>query len=415
MTIGIICEYNPPHKGHAYQIAELKKRYPDCTVVCVMSGNFVQRGTPAITDKYTRAAAALGIGADAVLELPFPYSSAPAELFARAGVSILARLGIDALCFGTEGDVLAQLKNAAGQLDSPAFEKALAAHIADPENRDVGYPVLRDRLYASLFGEEEAALLRTPNNTLAAEYLRAIAETKSAILPIAIPRTGDAHDTEHTAPPAADTVVSASAVRARIRDGAFDDAMTLLPPAAAQCLTEAREAGRLCTDPACIPGAMLLHTYRRTPPEVLARYAGLEGGLAGRLCSAARHAHDAAELFSLAATKKYTHAAIRRAALYGCFGITQDMLRAAPSYTVLLAYSDRASALLRRAKKEGTIPVLSRPAAYKKLPGDAQEAFLRSLSADAVYGMLLPVPYAEAELLALTPTIRTEERGTCKT
>ena len=77
MNIGIICEYNPPHKGHAYQIAHLKERYPDSTVICVMSGNFVQRGTPAIADKYTRAAAALAIGADAVFELPFPYSCAP--------------------------------------------------------------------------------------------------------------------------------------------------------------------------------------------------------------------------------------------------------------------------------------------------------------------------------------------------
>ena len=405
MTVGIICEYNPPHKGHAYQIAALKQQYPGCTVVCVMSGNFVQRGTPAIADKYTRAAAALGIGADAVVELPFPYSSAPAELFARGGVEILSRIGVDALCFGTEGNVLDRLVTAAAQLDSPAFEQAMAAQMSDADSRALGYPVLRDRLYASLFGEEEAALLRTPNNTLAAEYLRALARQPRNIRPIAIPRTGAAHDAGLPAAPTDGAVVSASAVREKIRDGAFAEAMTLLPPATVHALTEAQAAGHLCTDPDSIPGAMLLHTFRRTPPEQLSQYAGLEGGLAGRLCSAACRAHTAAELFSLAATKKYTHAAIRRAALYGFFGITQDMLRKPPAFTALLACNERASALLRRVQKEGTLPILSRPAAYKQASGPVQQAFLQSLAADALYGMLLPSPLSEAELLARTPTV----------
>lgn len=405
MNIGIICEYNPPHKGHAYQIAQLKKQYPDCTVVCVMSGNFVQRGTPAITDKYTRAAAALSIGADAVLELPFPYSSAPAELFARGGVEILSAVGIDALCFGTEGDVLTALRIAAAQLDSPSFTEAMDAYAQDPSNRGVGYPILRDRLYTRLFGEADAALLRTPNNTLAVEYLRALARQNRRIEPIAIARTGDAHDAKHDGLSPKDAIVSASAVRACIRDGAFDRAMALLPPTTAGMLTAARDKGHLCTDPDSIPGAILLYTLRRTPPEVLSQYAGLEGGLAGRLCAAACHARTVSELYTTAATKKYTHAAIRRAALYGCFGITADMLRKPPSYTVLLAANDRASALLRRAKKDHCIPVLSRPAAYKREAPAVQEDFMRAFAADAVYGMLLPCPMSEAELLSQTPTI----------
>ena len=405
MNIGIICEYNPPHKGHAYQIAQLKHRYPDCTVVCVMSGNFVQRGTPVIADKYVRAAAALAIGADAVFELPFPYSCAPAELFARGGVEILSALGIDALCFGTEGDVLPQLKRAAEQLDSAAFQSVVAESAADTAQRDVGFPVLRDRLYTAMFGEADAALLRTPNNMLGVEYLRALSRISRPIEPIAIPRTGDAHDTVYPDLPSSDTVVSASAVRALIGGGDFDAAMALLPPTTAQYLTEARAAGHLCTAPETVLGAMLLHTFACTPPEVLAQYAGLEGGLAGRLCTAACRAHTSAEWFSLAATKKYTNAAIRRAALYGYFGITTDMLRTAPAYTTLLACSDRASAFLRRAKKESTLPVFSRPAAYKKASAEVQRAFRRALSADLVYGLSLPTPRSMAELLAETPTV----------
>ncbi len=405
MNIGIICEYNPPHKGHAYQIEQLKKRYPDSTVVCVMSGNFVQRGTPAIADKYTRASAALAIGADAVFELPFPYSCAPAELFARGGVEILSSLGIDALCFGTEGDVLPYMQTAAEQLDSPAFQSAMAETADDPNQRDVGFPVLRDRVYARVFGEEDAALLRTPNNTLGVEYLRALNRVSRPIQPIAIARTGDDHDAAYQTLPPQDAVVSASAVRALIYDGAFDAAMVLLPSTTAQALTAARETGRLCTEPDRVLGAMLLHTFACTSPEVLSQYAGLEGGLAGRLCSAASRAHTLEEFFMLAATKKYTNAAIRRAALYGYFGIMADMLRAAPVYTTLLACGDRASAFLRRAKKESTLPILSRPAAYKKESAVVQEAFLRALSADIVYGLLLPAPRSKADVLADTPTV----------
>ena len=405
MNIGIICEYNPPHKGHAYQIAQLKQRYPDCTVVCVMSGNFVQRGTPAITDKYIRAAAALAIGADAVLELPFPYSCAPAELFARGGVEILSAVGIDALCFGTEGEVLDHLQRAAEQLDSPAFTAAMAEQTAAPANRELGYPVLRDRLYTALFGEKEAALLRTPNNTLGAEYLRALSRVSRPIHPIAIPRMGDAHDAKYGTPPPADAIVSASTVRALIDSGAFEEAMALLPPTTAQYLRTARDAGHLCTAQDSIPGAMLLHTFACTPPEILSQYAGLEGGLAGRLCAAASRAHTTDELYALAATKKYTNAAIRRAALYGCFGITAEMLRTAPLYTTLLACTDRASSLLRRAKKESSLPILSRPAAYKKESAAVQNAFLRALAADTAYGLLLPKPRSMADLLADTPTV----------
>lgn len=405
MTIGIICEYNPPHKGHAYQIAALKNRYPDSTVICVMSGNYVQRGTPAIADKYLRASAALAIGADAVLELPFPYSCAPAELFARGGVAILAAVGIDALCFGTEGDVLPYLRRAAEQLDSPAFQTGLAELTADTAYRDVGFPVLRDRLYAAMFGEEEAGLLRTPNNTLGVEYLRALSRVGRPIEPIAIARTGDDHDTAHAVLPSPDAIVSASAVRALIGDGAFDAAMALLPPTTAQHLTAARDAGHLCTASDAALGTMILHTFACTPPEILSQYAGLEGGLAGRLCAAACRAHTAEELISLAATKKYTNAAIRRAALYGTFGITTEMLRAAPAYTTLLACGDRASAVLRRAQKEGALPILSRPAAYKKESAAVRETFLRALSADVVYGLCLPSPRSMADLLAAKPQV----------
>ncbi|MBR3866992.1 MAG: nucleotidyltransferase family protein, partial [Butyricicoccus sp.] len=384
MTVGIICEYNPPHRGHAYQLAQLRRQYPDCRVICVMSGNFVQRGTPAVCDKYLRARAALALGADAVVELPFPYSCAPAELFARAGVHILAALGIDALCFGTEGEVLPQLETIAAHLDSAEFTSAMEAALSgrDDSARTVGYPVLRERVFASLYGDREAALLRTPNNTLAVEYLRALSALPRKVTPIAIPRTGDGHDAPDRSTPHEHRIVSASAVRARMADGDFDGAMALLPTPTAGMLWDAHTRGQLCTDPDTVPGALLLHHYRTVSPEVLSQYAGLSDGLAGRLCRAAEQAHTAAEMLALASSKSHTHAAIRRAALYGFFGVTTEQLQTPPSYTLLLAANTEASPLLRRAKKAAPNAIVAACGCYAQ----THQREVESLALDVVGG-----------------------------
>ena len=121
---GIICEYNPIHSGHIRQIEYAKSQGAD-VIVCVMSGNFTQRGEFAIADKYTRAKAAIKAGADVVFELPFPFSSMSAEFFARAGVYILSKLGVDTICFGHECDSIETLKKTADILANPDFIEKL--------------------------------------------------------------------------------------------------------------------------------------------------------------------------------------------------------------------------------------------------------------------------------------------------
>ncbi len=111
-AVGIICEYNPMHRGHEEMIKKLRER-EECTVVCLMSGNFVQRGEPAILDKYDRAAAAVRSGADLVLELPFPWSAGSARYFAEAGVFILNAVGVKSIAFGSESADAALLSGAA--------------------------------------------------------------------------------------------------------------------------------------------------------------------------------------------------------------------------------------------------------------------------------------------------------------
>lgn len=403
MTIGIICEYNPPHKGHAYQLRTVRSLYPDCRIVCVMSGNFVQRGTPAIADKYARAEAAVRLGADAVFELPFPYSTAAAEFFARAGVFLLHALGADAICFGTEGPCREALLSAAQRLCSTEFEEAFRLSAEDRANAGIGYPALRQRVYTELYGPEDDALLRTPNNTLGLEYLRAARVLAPEMDTICIPRTGDAHDADAPAP-APNAILSASAIRARIeKDSTPTPVLPYLPDAAADILCAEAAAGHLCLSPEQMPGYALLHFLRTTEPAALARYAGLGGGLSGRLCAAARQAATQKELFSLAATKKYTHAAIRRAALHGFFGITEEELRTLPRYTVLLAANTDAAAYLRTLHKHCPIPILSRPASYRRCTEEVRSAFVCALAADALWASALPSPISQADLARSVP------------
>ena len=146
----VICEYNPFHFGHAYQISEMKKRG---AVIAVMSGNFTQRGDAAVLSKYERAEIAVRYGADLVLELPFPYSSASAEIFGGAGVRIAHALGcVDELCFGSETGEIAPLLTLSDRLQSEGFRKALSVYLE--KNRSQSYRSAVGKAYREFYGED---------------------------------------------------------------------------------------------------------------------------------------------------------------------------------------------------------------------------------------------------------------------
>ena len=186
MTVaGIICEFNPLHSGHAYLMAQLRQHGADA-VVCAMSGNFVQRGEPALVNKLSRGEMAVDCGADLVLELPVLWAMATAERFAEGGVSLLARTGVvDTLLFGSESGDLAALRAAAEGLDSPAFTRALR----DRQEDGVTFAAARQQALGTLPGVD-ASLLAQPNNILAVEYLRAIARQGNGLNAATIPRIG---------------------------------------------------------------------------------------------------------------------------------------------------------------------------------------------------------------------------------
>lgn len=224
-VIGIIAEYNPFHNGHAYQIAHVKKNLHADYIVVAASGDYVQRGEPALLDKYTRARMALSSGADLVLELPVLWSTASAELFADAGISLFEKTGcVNGICFGAESGDLALLRRIADVLaDEPAAlkaslkrnlksgntfpkarEAALLSYFADAADQDGALPVSTETL---------SSLLASPNNILALEYLKSLRRRASSITPYLLKREGAAYHETSIRSGASEVPASTSAIR----------------------------------------------------------------------------------------------------------------------------------------------------------------------------------------------------------
>ena len=235
---GIIVEYNPLHSGHLRLLEAGRAALgPDTAMVCVMSGNFVQRGDFALLRKHARARAAVESGADLVLELPLPWAVSSAEGFAAGGVQALAATGVvEHLLFGSEcGDVSA-LERVAAALLAPSFRDRLREVLPGA----VSFAAARQRALTGLLPEEDAALLESPNNILGIEYCKALLGQNAPLRPVTIRREGSAHDGAL----APDTHPSASGLRALLRQGKRKEALSLLPPAMARAYELEEAAGR---------------------------------------------------------------------------------------------------------------------------------------------------------------------------
>ncbi len=359
-AVGVVAEYNPLHRGHLRHL-DLTRRAvgTDAAVVVCMSGNWVQRGDCAVTDKWTRARWACRHGADLVLELPTVFALASAPTFARGAVSILAAAGAEALSFGCEDPDVNALRALAGALDSPEFDRALRPHL----DAGLSYPAARQRALAGLVGPEAARLVEQPNNNLAIEYLRALPVD---ITSLAIPRTG-----VHDGPMTAD-FPSASALRELLRRGDFAQ---VGPHLAAPWEGPVYDLKRLET--------AILCKLRQATPETLCSLPDGGDGLGQRLWRAAREARGLSELYDLAKTKRFTQARIRRLALWAALGLTADDRPETPPYLRVLAMTSRGAEHLAGLRGRSTLPIVTKSAdARDLLATEARLTDIFSLCAD---------------------------------
>ena len=379
---GIIAEYNPLHSGHL-RLLEAGRALlgTDTAFVCVMSGNFVQRGDFALLRKHARAQAAVESGADLVLELPLPWAVSSAEDFADGGVRVLASTGlVDHLLFGSECGDAAALERTAAALLTPAFRDRLRRELPGA----VSYAAARERALGALL-PEEAALLKSPNNILGIEYCKALLRQGASIRPVTVRREGSPHD----GPLAQDAHPSASALRALLREGRRAEALALLPPAMGRAYEEEEAAGRAPVFWENCQRATLARLRSMSAADFAALDPGREG-LRNRLYEASRTAATVQSLLEAAKTKRYAMARLRRMVLWAYLGLTPADLPADPPYLRVLAANETGCRLLARMRRTAAVPVLTKPTQVRRLGPEARRLFELEVRAADLYTLAYP-------------------------
>jgi len=334
MTVGIICEYNPLHLGHKKQIDHIRQELgPDTAIVCAMSGNYVQRGSPAIIDKSIRAEAALLSGADLVLELPVTVSLSSAEGFAAGGVRILTPL-CDKLCFGAETATRDALMETAAALLTSEFSEKLKQQLETGSS----FPAARQAALVQL--GVGASVLSRPNDILAVEYCKAILAQKSAMEPYPIHRGGSYHATSVD-------VENPSATAIRNLMLYAHNWHPLVPDACRELLTSAPLHSLAAGE-----RAVLARLRTMTEAEFEALPFGSEG-LWRKLMHESRRNASLEEILTAVKSKRYTRSRLDRMVMCAFLGIPKEMLEAEAPYMRILGFTDRGRDILSRVKKSG--------------------------------------------------------------
>ena len=344
---GIVCEYNPFHRGHALHLSRTREAAEADYIVCVMSGALTQRGTFARHDKWTRAHAALCSGADLVLELPVRFACAPAPEFAMGGARLLAGLGVVThWSFGCEPEALPLLFTAASVLhkEPPAFREALRRGL----DAGLSYPRARALAAETVLAHPGLAdAMALPNAALAMEYLRAMPE---GIAPLALPREGAGYHDETLSP-----LASASAVRAALERGEREAALAALPH-------PERFAGAEAFGDVHGPEALtqaLLYRLRTASPEALASVSGMGEGLEHAFSDAAGRVHTRDALILAVKSKRYTYARLSRICSMALLGVTREFAQrhTEPACARVLGFRRDAQPLLSAIKQAGSLPL----------------------------------------------------------
>ena len=378
-TAGIICEYNPFHCGHAWQIAALRARLGEETaVVCAMSGDFVQRGDFAILRAHARAEAAVHGGADLVLELPLPWAISSAEGFAEGGVSVLAATGVvDTLVFGSECGDTERLRRVADCLCSDRFSQCLRRRLGE----GTSFAAAREAAARELLGEAAASLAQ-PNDILGVEYCKALRRQKTALEPLALPRKSVGHNEE-----TAGGLASASHIRTLLVRG--EDADAFLTPESAAIYARECAAGRAPVTMANAERAVLSR-LRAMREEEFARYDSGGEGLYHRFYDAVQRETGIEEILAAVKSKRYAYARLRRMLLAAFLGVSAEETPACVPYLRVLACNARGREVLKKMKKTAAAPILTKSADVRKLGAQAQRLFAMTARAADQYVLAYP-------------------------
>lgn len=379
MLAGIVCEYNPFHKGHLYQLEETKKAGAEA-VICVMSGNFVQRGECAFLDKWKRAEAAVRSGADIVIDLPVPWAVSSGESFARGSVYLLRQFGVDTLSFGCECEDRENLLLAADVCDNEKITELVKAHMSD----GMSYPSAFYEAVYEIYGKSVADILALPNSTLAVEYIRQIKKYGDMDF-IAVKRKGADHDSDSIN----EEFISASALRTIMTYPDTANSYPFLSDESADIIDKALSEGYApCTMET--NERAVLSALRQLNKNELSEYISDEQGLVTRIYDSIKTAERLSEVYSIAKSKNYTHSRIRREVLNAYLKIEKEISKLTPPYMRILAVNEKGLSLLSKAKKNSAIPIVTKHVEMQNLDSFSKKIYDIQCSSTDLFALFSP-------------------------
>lgn len=351
--LGIIAEYNPFHNGHLYHLEKSKKLTGCDYTIAIMSGNFTQRGSTSIIDKWEKTKMALSNGIDLVIELPTLYSISSGENFADGAIKILNSLNIvDYLSFGTEVQDINILNKIAEILykEPNEYKSILAAEL----KKGISFPKARENALFVYSGnsEEYLNILSCPNNILGIEYLKALKKYESSIKPICIPR----FESEHNSYSFSSNIASSTAIRNFVKNKNFDTIKNLIPIDTYNILMNNLKNGYIVPD-LSIFEKEIIYVLRKLSIDEIANLPDVSEGLEFNIKNAANSCNTLYELISLIKSKRYTQTRIQRILLYALLGVTKNDMRIAKNtvpYVRVLGFTSNGKNIISEISKKNT-------------------------------------------------------------
>ena len=350
-VLGIIAEYNPFHNGHMYHLQKAKEQSGAQYCICVMSGNFVQRGNTSIVNKWKKAEMALLNGVDLVIELPTIYSVASAEGFSLGAIKLLNNLKIvDAISFGTETSDFAALNNISSIVnEEPMKYKSI---LNSELKKGLSFPKARENALMLYLNDNKRYdnILNTPNNILAIEYLKALKKIKSTIQPIPVKREKVYYNDNVIV----DEFASATAIRKLLKNEEFSEIRKVVPKSTYQILKKETELGNVVLDLSRYEKEIIYNLRRMTVSEI-AELPDVNEGLEHSLNNAANYSNDITNLINIVKTKRYTVTRIQRILICALLGITKrdvGMAKKAEPYIRVLGFNEKGKELISRINKQ---------------------------------------------------------------
>ncbi len=377
----IISEYNPFHNGHKY-LAEQLRINGSSHIISIMSGSFVQRGDCAAADKYSRAKMAVCSGIDLVLELPVIYSCASAERFSYGAVYILDSCGcINELCFGSECGNITTLKELALLSDSSDFTQRIISY----KTKGYSHPRAVEQALRDSHSDSLADVLKGANNTLAAEYIKALQKINSTIVPVTIKRIGALHDSNYLS----GNIASASMIRKMLYSN--DASYKQYVPESTSDIIELLKEQKRCPAQLKENERSILSTLRFCTSDKIRSAPDVTEGLENRLYKAIKDNISIDGIIEQVKCKRYTYARISRIIMSLYLGITKYLYFTDPQYIRVLAFNKRGTEILKLMKQTAALPVVMSPSKdINALSSDGQRLLSADIRSTDLYGLFTP-------------------------